>query len=350
MKGQKKTNHQNVGLCTHYTLLQRGKTKKYNGNTQNGITLVALVVTIVVLLLLAGITIATLLGNNGIILRAQEAKEKTEIERLTELVAMAVSNLTIDHLGDTSQITPQEIVEEIKRTEGRTDVTAKDATFPTYIAFEKEGKEIPVNLTGTTSGDDNDENGVYSVAGVEDKIAPQDLFYYETISESEKTARITGIKEQYCNLDGYSKESGTKKYEDTNYEIKYEGITDTLVIPYQLEINGELYKVTEVNADMYYYYEGKILRCLPDIQSIIYPNTVTKIYCENRAFAHDVANEGPLNITLSTNLTEIPDDYLMHCHKLKVIRIPSSVTSIPIRRRGDKWRFRLLYLFDRHLY
>ena len=45
---------------------------------QTGITLIALVVTMIVLLILAGITIATLTGNNGILTRAQEAKNKTE--------------------------------------------------------------------------------------------------------------------------------------------------------------------------------------------------------------------------------------------------------------------------------
>ena len=41
-----------------------------------GITLIALVVTIVVLLILAGISISMLGGENGIITKAQEAKEE----------------------------------------------------------------------------------------------------------------------------------------------------------------------------------------------------------------------------------------------------------------------------------
>ena len=45
---------------------------------EKGITLVALVVTIVVLLILAGVTITMLFGENGIIKKAQEAKEATE--------------------------------------------------------------------------------------------------------------------------------------------------------------------------------------------------------------------------------------------------------------------------------
>ena len=43
-----------------------------------GITLVALSVTIVVLLILAGITIGGILNDNGIVKRAQEAKNETE--------------------------------------------------------------------------------------------------------------------------------------------------------------------------------------------------------------------------------------------------------------------------------
>ena len=43
-----------------------------------GITLIALVITIIVLLILAGVSIATLTGDNGILTRAQEAENKTE--------------------------------------------------------------------------------------------------------------------------------------------------------------------------------------------------------------------------------------------------------------------------------
>ena len=44
--------------------------------THKGITLIALVITIIVLLILAGVTIATLTGDNGILTKAQNAKEK----------------------------------------------------------------------------------------------------------------------------------------------------------------------------------------------------------------------------------------------------------------------------------
>ena len=45
---------------------------------EKGITLIALTITVIVILILAGVTIATLTGENGILNRAVEAKEKTE--------------------------------------------------------------------------------------------------------------------------------------------------------------------------------------------------------------------------------------------------------------------------------
>ncbi len=45
---------------------------------KSGITLISLVVTIIVLLILAGVTISALSGDNGILTRTQEAKEKTD--------------------------------------------------------------------------------------------------------------------------------------------------------------------------------------------------------------------------------------------------------------------------------
>ena len=45
---------------------------------ENAITLIALVVTIVVLLILAGISISMVLGNNGLITKAKEAKDAAE--------------------------------------------------------------------------------------------------------------------------------------------------------------------------------------------------------------------------------------------------------------------------------
>ena len=58
--------------------------KDYRLMKNRGITLIALVVTIIVLLILAGISISMLTGQNGILNRASEAKEKTSLSQKQE--------------------------------------------------------------------------------------------------------------------------------------------------------------------------------------------------------------------------------------------------------------------------
>ncbi len=56
-----------------------------------GITLIALVITIIVLLILAGVSIAMLTGQNGILTQAQNAKNVTEQSEAKEKVKMEVA-------------------------------------------------------------------------------------------------------------------------------------------------------------------------------------------------------------------------------------------------------------------
>ena len=72
---------------------------KHKINTKSGITLIALVVTIIVLLLLAGISIQMLTGDNGILQRAGEAKKEQEMAQLKEHAELIKHTLLIDKLG-----------------------------------------------------------------------------------------------------------------------------------------------------------------------------------------------------------------------------------------------------------
>lgn len=64
---------------------------------QRGITLIVLVITIIVLLILAGVTFNALSGENGIITRAKDAKQKVEETDVDEQINLAVlSAITID--------------------------------------------------------------------------------------------------------------------------------------------------------------------------------------------------------------------------------------------------------------
>lgn len=65
--------------------------------SQKGITLVALVITIIILLILAGITVATLSGDNGLFNRAKQAKNNTLDAQNAENEAIKSYNNAIDN-------------------------------------------------------------------------------------------------------------------------------------------------------------------------------------------------------------------------------------------------------------
>lgn len=65
-----------------------------------GITLVALVVTIIVLLILAAVSISAVMGENGIVTRASNSKEETEIGKEKEQVNSAKMEIMVDKTDD----------------------------------------------------------------------------------------------------------------------------------------------------------------------------------------------------------------------------------------------------------
>lgn len=74
-----------------------------NIKNSKGITLVALVVTIVVLLILAGVSINLVLGENGLITQAQEAKRKTAEAKENEITSMdSASDWVSETVNNTS--------------------------------------------------------------------------------------------------------------------------------------------------------------------------------------------------------------------------------------------------------
>ncbi len=65
-----------------------------------GITLIALVITVIVLLILAGVSIAMLTGTTGILTQAQNAKKATEETAEQEIIQLEVLNSTISNKND----------------------------------------------------------------------------------------------------------------------------------------------------------------------------------------------------------------------------------------------------------
>ena len=90
---------------------------------KKGITLIALVVTIVVLLILAGVTISLILDENGIIAKSKDARNSAIESDEKEKVEMAYVSAALKKLGDT--VTAEELQEELDSSvgTGKTDVT-----------------------------------------------------------------------------------------------------------------------------------------------------------------------------------------------------------------------------------
>ena len=90
--------------------------KKFRKN--KGITLIALVVTIIVLLILAGISINMLTGQNGILKRAGEAKRKTGEAQERENIQVAITSAQTEDFAKESEITDETLRKEIRNTMG----------------------------------------------------------------------------------------------------------------------------------------------------------------------------------------------------------------------------------------
>lgn len=75
---------------------------------QKGITLVALVITIVVLLILAGVTISMVMGPNGVLTNSQVAKEKSAKGTANDALSTALSSISTTYYAtsDTAQGDP----------------------------------------------------------------------------------------------------------------------------------------------------------------------------------------------------------------------------------------------------
>ena len=80
---------------------------------QKGITLIALAVTIIVMLILAGVTIATLTGENGIITQATKSKERNDIGKVEEIAKLEYGNLIIEKQMDA--VGEEVTLEEVKK-------------------------------------------------------------------------------------------------------------------------------------------------------------------------------------------------------------------------------------------
>lgn len=132
---------------------------------ENGITLVALVVTIIVLLILAGVSITMISGDDGIATRASDAKTKTDVGNATDAVNLAVSSANADYYSNFA--------------EGKTAVKVNTtALLDTYL--RKQGYAV----AGTTNDTVLANNAKFDIGAVKDGSATAQFEVTVTMSES----------------------------------------------------------------------------------------------------------------------------------------------------------------------
>ena len=130
------------------------KTRKIK--TNKGITLIALVITIIVLLILAGVTIAMITGENGILTKANNSKNETAKATAKEKVQTEVmasygtdGKINLDQLNKNLQN-----ISGIKYNGSAISDSNKIASLPATVTVDGYNVTIEANGTTTASGTD----------------------------------------------------------------------------------------------------------------------------------------------------------------------------------------------------
>lgn len=120
----------------------------YNLKNKNGITVIALIITIIVLLILAGVTIQTLTGDNGIITKVEKSKEKTEIASEKEKIQLAYIAISKLDLGYCTIGT--ELERELNK--GNNNVTVTEFGTKYVIELKGNNRYYELDSAGNVNG------------------------------------------------------------------------------------------------------------------------------------------------------------------------------------------------------
>ncbi len=164
----KEESQKNTNVKEHKTTIKKLKRQV------KGITLIALVVTIIVLLILAGVSIATLTGDNGILTRAQEAKVKTEEAEEVELRKLTQAEAAT-HFESYEYIDENEDKVIIPAEFAVSQVEGENTVDDGLVIIDSKGNEfvwVPVNIDNYVRIDFGIQAGLYST-------------YHETLSDIE---------------------------------------------------------------------------------------------------------------------------------------------------------------------
>ena len=294
--------------------------EKNYAKKQKGITLIALVVTIVILLILSGISLNIVLGNNGIITKAQEAKIENNHSTVLEMLQMESSNYDTKYLDEEDSISLISYLKQKQIIDSNLEVNVEKLL----------GKKLS---TGNGSGVDD----VYVIEeNVEDNSYE---LVYKKSKKTDKNLGLIGYEKDGVNepsdpsIFDFDPETGTislkgavcmymfGRYDDNSQITRLKKI----VVPE--EIDGV--KVTTIGymKQIEPGTHGGIAFADPYVEKIVLPNTIVKIGQD--AFA-GCSNLKSINIPDS--VTSIGAHAFYNCNSLKSIEIPDSVTTDELDR------------------
>ena len=255
-----------------------------------GITLIALVVTIIVLLILAGISIAMLTGQNGILNRATEAKNTTGTAQVDEQVKLSVAEALSNGLGTITEDNLKKALDSNVGS-GKYELTGDAVNGWTIKAADKtyniSGKgEISGGNNGGNSGENTGggtENGGTTGGNTSEEIE-------FSLNENQKTLCIDGEDKGYFTLKAiFTKGSGTVTWENSNTgAVAVEGTGNSIKVKALAE--GE----ATITASC----KGKTATCNVKVENVVSSEYIDDSYVEYNVSYTDVDTE-----TEYTNLT-----------------------------------------------
>ena len=192
---------------------EKHKTKNYFKKTR-GITLIALVVTIIVLLILAGISISMLTGNNGILNRAAEAKEKNSIAQLKEQLELEILG-SLENENLNALKVRENVLKNIHGT------TIEEKSFPLTVTYSGTQDSIMINRDGSVEINNNKYAIFDTGMAVAEKmwiLASDGIYMYDGNPTSNMS--INAIKQYNGNLT--QEELIEKHAVDVSYTAGYE--------------------------------------------------------------------------------------------------------------------------------
>ena len=167
--------------------------KRNTKRKNEGITLIALVITIIVLLILAGVTIATLMGDNGILTKATEAKNDQADATVEEAIALLwneyqleIKSSSNEEVKESTKIASTEITTIQGEKANYLAITA--TSFWDFLLTDKEvidadGIVNVQKLTGQTLDRGNGTDGATDVYKIEEEEDIYTLKYCGANSE-----------------------------------------------------------------------------------------------------------------------------------------------------------------------